>query len=187
MYQCFLFSLLFQGTRKIRGLTFDTHFLKEDRAKWNDFGPHGESWSKKRKRYPFAFFSSLSMGIATKTSNEVVLEVDAFARMSNLQLLEISNVRPCGNYEKFPKGLRWLCWSGFPLQMMPDDFPLDRLIALEMPYSCLKKIWNGAKVCLLFPSPYFLFLLFYILIFLIKLLTLSLFFCFTAPYIIENP
>ncbi|XP_052210522.1 disease resistance protein RPV1-like [Diospyros lotus] len=133
------------GTRKIRGLTFDTHFLKEDRAKWNDFGPHGESWSNKRKRYPFAFFSSLSVGIATKTSNEVVLEVDAFAGMSNLQLLQISNVQPCGNYEKFPKGLRWLCWSGFPLQMIPDDFPLDRLVALEMPYSCLKKVWNGAK------------------------------------------
>ena len=97
------------------------------------------------------------MGIATKTSNEVVLEVDAFARMSNLQLLEISNVRPCGNYEKFPKGLRWLCWSSFPLQMIPDDFPLDRLVALEMPYSCLKKFLNGGKVCLLFPSPYFYF------------------------------
>ncbi|XP_052209282.1 disease resistance protein RUN1-like [Diospyros lotus] len=133
------------GTRNIRGLTFDTHFLKEDRGKWNDIGPHGESWSNKRKRYPFAFFSSLSIGISTKTSNEVVLEVDAFAGMSNLQLLEISNVRPCGNYEKFPKGLRWLCWSGFPLQMIPDDFPVDRLVALEMSYSCLKKVWNGVK------------------------------------------
>ncbi|XP_052210770.1 disease resistance protein Roq1-like isoform X2 [Diospyros lotus] len=137
------------GTRKIRGLILDTHFLKEDRAKGNDFGPHEESWSNKRKRYPFAFFSSLSVGIATKTSNEVVLEVNAFAGMSNLQLLQISNVQPCGNYEKFPKGLRWLCWSGFPLQMIPDDFPLDRLVALEMPYSCLKKVWNGAKYLVL--------------------------------------
>ncbi|XP_052176027.1 disease resistance protein RPV1-like isoform X2 [Diospyros lotus] len=133
------------GTRKIRGLTLDTHFLKEDRAKWNDFGPHGESWYNKRKRDSFSFFSSLSVGIATKTSNEVVLEVDAFVGMSNLQLLQISNVQPCGNYEKFPKGLRWLCWSGFPLQRMPDDFPLDKLVALEMPYSCLKKVWNGVK------------------------------------------
>ncbi|XP_052210521.1 disease resistance protein RPV1-like [Diospyros lotus] len=133
------------GTRKIRGLTLDTHFLKEYKAKWNDFGPHEESWSNKLKRYPFVFFSSLPVGIATKTSDEVLLEVDAFVGMSNLQLLQISNVQPCGNYEKFPKGLRWLCWSGFPLQMMPDDFPLDRLVALEMPYSCLKKVWNGVK------------------------------------------
>lgn len=186
IYQCFLSSLLFKGTRKIRGLTLDTHFLKEDRAKWNDFGPHRESRSNKRKRYPFAFSSSLSAGIAAKTSNEVVLEVEAFAGMSNRQLLQISNVQPCENYEKFPTGLRWLCWSGFPLQMMPYDFPLDRLVALEMPYSCLKKVWNGEKVCLLFPYPYFLFFC-CILIFLIKLITLSLFCCFTAPCIIENP
>ncbi|XP_052209753.1 disease resistance protein RUN1-like isoform X1 [Diospyros lotus] len=131
------------GTRKIRGLVLDMHFLKEDESEWNSFGPN--SCSKKGKRFPFSIFFGFPLGIATKNSNVAFLEGDAFSRMSNLQLLQISHVQLFGNYENFPKGLRWLHWSHFPLQMIPNDFPLDKLVALEMPYSCLKKVLNGAK------------------------------------------
>ncbi|XP_052209756.1 disease resistance protein RPV1-like [Diospyros lotus] len=131
------------GTRKIRGLVLDMHFLKEDESEWNSFGPN--SCSKKRKRFPFSILSGFPMGITTKNSNVAFLEGDAFSGMSNLQLLQISHVQLFGNYENFPKGLRWLHWSHFPLQMIPNDFPLDKLVALEMPYSCLKMVLNGAK------------------------------------------
>ncbi|XP_052209758.1 disease resistance protein RUN1-like isoform X2 [Diospyros lotus] len=136
-------SFLANGTRKIRGLVLDMHFLKEDESEWNSFGPN--SCSKKGKRFPFSIFFGFPLGIATKNSNVAFLEGDAFSRMSNLQLLQISHVQLFGNYENFPKGLRWLHWSHFPLQMIPNDFPLDKLVALEMPYSCLKKVLNGAK------------------------------------------
>ncbi|XP_052210520.1 disease resistance protein RUN1-like [Diospyros lotus] len=135
------------GTRKIRGLVLEMHFLKEDESEWNNFGPN--NCSKKRKRFPFSIFSGFPMGITTKNSNVVFLEGDAFSGMSNLQLLQISHVQLFGNYENFPKGLRWLHWSHFPLQMIPYDFPLDKLVALEMPYSCLKKVLNGVKCLVL--------------------------------------
>ena len=142
--------LICQGTRKIRGLVLDVHFLKEDESEWNNFGPN--SCSKKWKRFHFSIFSCSPMGITTKNSNVAFMEGDAFSGMSNLQLLQISHVQLLGNYENFPKGLRWLHWSHFPLQMIPNDFPLDKLVALEMPYSCLEKVLNGAKVC--FPFPF---------------------------------
>ncbi|XP_052209884.1 disease resistance protein RPV1-like isoform X7 [Diospyros lotus] len=137
------FSVLHRktGTKKIKGLV-DMHFLKEDEFEWNKFGPN--SCSKKRKRFPFSIFSDFPMGITTKNS-DVALEGDAFSGMSNLQLLVISHVQLFGNYENFPKGLRWLHWSRFPLQRIPNNFRLDMLVALEMPYSCLKKVLNGTK------------------------------------------
>ncbi|XP_052209888.1 disease resistance protein RPV1-like [Diospyros lotus] len=131
------------GTRKIRGLVLDMHFLKEDESEWNRCGPN--SCSKKRKRFPFSIFSDFPVGITTKNSNVALLEGDAFSRMSNLQFLQISHVQLFGNYENFPKGLRWLHWSHFPLQRIPNDFVLDKLVALEMPYSCLKEVLNGTK------------------------------------------
>ncbi|XP_052209592.1 disease resistance protein RUN1-like [Diospyros lotus] len=69
--------------------------------------------------------------------------------MSNQQLLHISDVQLCGNYKNFPNGLRWLCWPHFPLQMIPSNFPLDRVVALEMPHTCLKKMLNGTKCLVL--------------------------------------
>ena len=141
--------LIFQGTKKIRGLVLDMNFLEEDESEWNSFGPN--SCSKKRKRFPFSIFSGFPMGITTKNSNVALLEGDAFSGMSNLQFLQISHVQLFGNYENFPKGLRWLHWSHFRLQRIPNDFPLHMRVALEMPYSCLKKVLNGTKVCFFFP------------------------------------
>ncbi|XP_052209309.1 disease resistance protein RUN1-like [Diospyros lotus] len=134
-----------KGTQKITGLVLDMHFLKEDKSVGNSLGHRKESSSKKRKRCHFEIFSGLLEGTANINSNEVVLEVDAFAGMSNLQLLQISDVQLCGKYKKFPKGLRWLYWSHCPLQSTPNDFAFDKLVALQMPYSSLKNVFNGAK------------------------------------------
>ncbi|XP_052209588.1 disease resistance protein RUN1-like isoform X2 [Diospyros lotus] len=137
------------GTKKITGLALDMHFLKEDKSGGNNFGHLKESSSKKRKRCQFEIFSSLLKGTANKTLNEIVLEVDAFAGMSNLQLLQISDVQLCGNHKNFPKELRWLYWSHCSLQSAPNDFPFDKLVSLQMPYSSLKNVFNGAKCLLL--------------------------------------
>ncbi|XP_052210468.1 disease resistance protein RPV1-like [Diospyros lotus] len=133
------------GSKKIIGLLLDMHFLKENKYGGNNFVHLKESSSKKRKRCHFEIFSSLLKGTTNKTLNEVVFEVDAFAGMSNLQLLQISDVQLCGNYKNFPKGLRWFYWSHCPLQSTPNDFPFDKLVSLQMPYSSLKTVFNGAK------------------------------------------
>ncbi|XP_057497448.1 disease resistance protein RPV1-like [Actinidia eriantha] len=78
-------------------------------------------------------------------SNEIVLEINALARMYELRLLQLCYVQLSGSYEEFPKKLRWLCWRGFPLESIPSDFPVESLVALDMRYSSLKQVWRGTK------------------------------------------
>ncbi|TQD97613.1 hypothetical protein C1H46_016787 [Malus baccata] len=78
-------------------------------------------------------------------TNETVLETNAFERMCNLQLLNLSHVRLDGCYTNFPTRLRWLCWLEFPLDSIPVDLPLECLIVLEMQHSSLRQVWKGTK------------------------------------------
>ncbi|KAL7237768.1 hypothetical protein ACSBR2_003965 [Camellia fascicularis] len=91
-------------------------------------------------------FSSKNVGAAPGNSNQVTLEVDAFARMHKLKLLQLNYVQISGSLENFPKGLRWLCWHRFPFKSVPRDFPLESLIVLNMSYSSLQIIWEGDKL-----------------------------------------
>ncbi|KAK2993776.1 hypothetical protein RJ640_018066, partial [Escallonia rubra] len=50
-----------------------------------------------------------------------------------------------GGYKNFPKKLRWLCWHGFNLKSIPIELPLGNLVALDMSYSKLERIWEGTK------------------------------------------
>ena len=77
-----------------------------------------------------------------------VKETDALSRMHKLRLLQLNNVRLVGSYEKFPKELRWLCWHGCPLNVIPSDFSLQNLVVLEIHNSNLQKVWEGTKVWL---------------------------------------
>ncbi|XP_048422827.1 disease resistance protein RUN1 isoform X1 [Pyrus x bretschneideri] len=79
-------------------------------------------------------------------TNETILETNAFERMQKLKLLHLSHVQLDGCYAKFPLGLRWLCWLGFPLHSIPIDFPLENVIVLEMQYSNLGQVCKGTKV-----------------------------------------
>ncbi|KAK2976637.1 hypothetical protein RJ640_024171, partial [Escallonia rubra] len=54
-----------------------------------------------------------------------------------------------GNYEDFPRRLRWLCWHGFPLKHVPIDISLENLVILDLRHSKLKQFWEGTK-CLAF-------------------------------------
>ncbi|XP_058216941.1 disease resistance protein LAZ5-like [Rhododendron vialii] len=97
------------------------------------------------KRYGFSIFSSNLKPTNSENSNRVALEADAFARMNKLKVLQLNGVHISGSYKKFPKGLRWLCWRGFPLESISGDFPLESLVALDMQYSQLKNVWEGTK------------------------------------------
>ncbi|CAL5340839.1 unnamed protein product [Camellia sinensis] len=107
----------------------------------------GSSSSSKRRRLSFSWLSMNSSSTKSfPTSKEVNIHTDAFSRMQRLRILQLYNVWLTGYYEEFPKKLRWLCWHGFPLKSIPNDFSLDSLVALDMSYSNLERVWNGTKV-----------------------------------------
>ncbi|KAK2993666.1 hypothetical protein RJ640_009481 [Escallonia rubra] len=41
--------------------------------------------------------------------------------------------------------LRWLCWHGFNFKSIPKELPLRNLVALDMSYSKLERVWEGTK------------------------------------------
>ncbi|XP_034229594.1 TMV resistance protein N-like [Prunus dulcis] len=86
--------------------------------------------------------------LSRRSNVEVVLETNAFAKMNKLKLLQLSHVQLEGNYQEFPKGLRWLSWHQSQLEMLPIDFPLKSLVVLEMCYSSLRRFWNQRTECL---------------------------------------
>ncbi|CAN1851261.1 Disease resistance protein RUN1 [Linum perenne] len=67
----------------------------------------------------------------------------AFKKMKRLRLLKLSHVVLKGSYEHFCNKLRWLCWHGFSLESIPDDFDLGNLIALDLRHSRLKTFSEG--------------------------------------------
>ncbi|CAN6581961.1 unnamed protein product [Malus baccata var. baccata] len=78
-------------------------------------------------------------------SNENVLETNSFARMHKLKLLCLRHVRLDGCYAELPTRLRWLCWLEFPLNSLPVDFSLDKLVVLQMQYSNLRQLCKRAN------------------------------------------
>ncbi|KAM7478655.1 hypothetical protein LguiA_026868 [Lonicera macranthoides] len=93
------------------------------------------------RRHYFNFLSS-------EPSSDVGFNYDAFSRMDGLRLLKLNYAKLSGRCEKFPKGLRCLCWHGFPLTSIPFDLPLENLVSLDMSYSKLECVWAKNKVLL---------------------------------------
>ncbi|KAH9727753.1 Disease resistance-like protein DSC1 [Citrus sinensis] len=81
----------------------------------------------------------------------------AFANMSNLRLLKLympehdgipimsSKVYLDQGLEYLPEELRYLHWYEYPLKSLPSDFEPENLVALNLPYSKVKQIWDGKK------------------------------------------
>nr|XP_028965508.1 TMV resistance protein N-like isoform X2 [Malus domestica] len=71
---------------------------------------------------------------------------EAFASMKKLRLLHLRYVQFTGEYKHLPKELIWLCWRGFLLQSIPDDFfNQPKLVVLDMQSSNLVQVWEGSK------------------------------------------
>lgn len=69
----------------------------------------GNSFKKRR----FGIFSWQTVGITLRNSDKIALEVDAFAGMHKLKLLQLKNLQVNGSFENFPKG----SWILFQLYM----------------------------------------------------------------------
>ncbi|XP_057500342.1 disease resistance protein RPV1-like [Actinidia eriantha] len=110
--------------------------------------PLNESNPLKRLRQGLLSWSTLVHALTGPFSepDEAGLKTDVFSRMHKLRLLQLNNVTVSGGYDEFPKKLRWLCWGGFPLKVIPNDFPLESLVVLEMRNSCLEQLWKRTKL-----------------------------------------
>ncbi|XP_062028796.1 disease resistance protein RPV1-like [Rosa rugosa] len=71
---------------------------------------------------------------------------EAFAKMKRLRFLELSHVKLTGGYKYLPNELRWLHWTGFPLRSIPKDFSLGEVVAIYLPYSNLRYVWEDSGV-----------------------------------------
>ncbi|KAM7465625.1 hypothetical protein LguiB_013187 [Lonicera macranthoides] len=139
------------GTDSIEGLVLDMQMYKDGafnigqrkKRKYDELcdiilpSNQGRSF---RRRY-FKYLSS-------EPSSDVDFNYDAFSRMDKLRFLKLNYAKLSGRCEMFPKGLRWLCWHGFPLKSIPYDLPLGNIVSLDMSYSKLEHIWTENKVLL---------------------------------------
>ncbi|KAI5356132.1 hypothetical protein L3X38_009027 [Prunus dulcis] len=86
-------------------------------------------------------------GVALHGSYGTRFTAQAFTNMKKLRLLHLNNVELTGEYKYFPQKLIWLCWHGFPLESIPDDFPTQpKLVALDLQWSALKIVWKDCKL-----------------------------------------
>lgn len=141
----------YQGTENIEGLVLDkgmsnklSKAVKSVRSYYfsEDAGPIGHGYPRKRCKHLEHFDDA-----STEGSDSIEFEADAFSRMQRLRILQLSYVSLTGFYSLFPKSLRLLCWSGFRMKIIPEDLPIESLVALEMKKSYLEKAWEGIKVC----------------------------------------
>ncbi|XP_060217312.1 disease resistance protein Roq1-like isoform X2 [Lycium barbarum] len=72
----------------------------------------------------------------------------AFTGMHRLRLLRIFGGKFPRGLEYLPSELKSLYWSGYPLESLPKDFLGRKLVALEMPYGKVSRLWEGVKCCL---------------------------------------
>ncbi|KAF3783305.1 hypothetical protein EJ110_NYTH20548 [Nymphaea thermarum] len=72
------------------------------------------------------------------------VEAESFVAMSELRMLRLGKyVQLKGEFEHFPKELRWLQWciEGH-LDSLPDGLNLENIVILDLSYSMITQLWN---------------------------------------------
>ncbi|XP_058185471.1 disease resistance protein RPV1-like isoform X2 [Rhododendron vialii] len=109
----------------------------------------------KRSRlwYPDDVLEVLRYGTGTEAvkglilnATDVQVNAKAFEKMNNLWLLHLDYIHLTTGYEHISRRLLWLSWKGFPLDCIPWNFSMEKLVALDLSYSRLKKVWNGNMI-----------------------------------------
>ncbi|XP_052194673.1 disease resistance protein RUN1-like [Diospyros lotus] len=152
------------GTEKVQGLILNMNMLKKDESSMMTFNLsrtkrlpgqgtsdgsilpcQSNSWKRQRLGlFSWQPITNALTGVFLMPK-AVNIKTDAFANMHKLRLLKLNLVQLSGSYRVFPKKLRWLCWSEFPLKSIPSGFPLESLVALELCNSRLEQVWKGKK------------------------------------------
>ncbi|XP_040373452.1 disease resistance protein RUN1 isoform X4 [Rosa chinensis] len=77
----------------------------------------------------------------------ICLNAKSFSEMKNLRYF-VSDyfAHYSGNIDYLSNELRWLNWSGCPIQSFPSNFHPRKLVALHIPYSrFIRRLWEGLK------------------------------------------
>ncbi|KAB2603425.1 TMV resistance protein N-like [Pyrus ussuriensis x Pyrus communis] len=88
------------------------------------------------------------LALDVQESDERSFSSDSFRNMQSLRLLKLNNIKLTGSFHNFSKELRWLCWHGFPLEVIPLDCDQPNLVAVDLSYSKLKRVWEDTDVLL---------------------------------------
>ena len=153
----FHYIVLKQGTDSIKGLRLGLPTWMEDMKGWkttpasyakrldnensNDklMLAHSGSFSKRGHLGLFSWQPAIRASANLFSSK-------AFAKMQKLKILHLNDVDLSGGYEDFPRSLVWLYWRVFPLNSIPVDMCLEKLVVLDMRNSNLKHVWKGVGV-----------------------------------------
>ncbi|XP_054780308.1 disease resistance protein RPV1-like isoform X2 [Prosopis cineraria] len=87
-------------------------------------------------------------GLALKLTQteKMHFQTKAFKKMNRLRLLHLDNVLLRGDYEYIGRDLRWLCWHSFPLKYVPSNFYQENLVAVDLKYSSLTRMWKEPQL-----------------------------------------
>nr|GMD21823.1 TMV resistance protein N-like isoform X2 [Ipomoea batatas] len=148
-------ALSSEGTERVEGIKLEMQMLEANesaketinmnygkKGKLAEFLGKSEGHLSKKSQYGFFWHSR----DCAEASNLLIFTSDAFLKMQRLKFLQLNSAKLIGSYEQFPKRLRWLCWRGLELESIPNDFPLESLIALDLRYNSFKQVWKGSRV-----------------------------------------
>ncbi|XP_059438589.1 disease resistance protein RUN1-like [Corylus avellana] len=113
-------------------------------GKWSRLWRHEDAFDILTKNEGTKSIEGLTLELPSL--NKVSFNSRAFIKMQRLRLLKVDNVRLTGDHKYLSKELRWLCWRGFPLKFMPNNFYLRNLVAIDLQYSNLKRVWKVPKL-----------------------------------------
>ncbi|KAM7469339.1 hypothetical protein LguiA_007522 [Lonicera macranthoides] len=132
------------GTKIVEGLALDMHLLKAtgNHAKKRSYEEFIDAIVKACQLTKVMLFLSNTL----RSPNDIYLRIDAFKNMTKLRLLKLYYVQLTGSYENFPKSLILFSWKEFPLKSIPDEFPLENLVALKLHHSILEQVWKETTV-----------------------------------------
>ncbi|KAJ8531261.1 hypothetical protein K7X08_026695 [Anisodus acutangulus] len=87
-----------------------------------------------------------AMMVNSPMFKDLELSTKAFAKMVNLRLLQIDNVRLKGKFEYLPNKLKWLRWKHCPLKYIRSNFHMDTLVVLDMSESKFEEFKASLKL-----------------------------------------
>ncbi|KAL3515782.1 hypothetical protein ACH5RR_022684 [Cinchona calisaya] len=133
------------GTETVEGLVLDMRTFQDACSVHATIRIDDETTRSQLAVLPSISSENLINLSQDSVNNKLNLEIDAFAKMNKLRILQLSYVQLTTNYEELPCTITWLSWQGFPSSSIPNSFPLENLVALDMRYSSLVQFWKGNK------------------------------------------
>ncbi|XP_052211410.1 disease resistance protein RPV1-like [Diospyros lotus] len=93
--------------------------------------------------------------ILLHNGKDIKVKAKAFQKMTKLRVLHLDHVLLSTGYKllfrnsghkHLSRNLVWLRWHHFDLSVLPSQLYLENLVALDLSYSNIKRVWRGTKV-----------------------------------------